>query len=719
MSLRLHTAHEQSSPPTRGWRPHRSRILAAVTALAVVAAGGAAAWAETTDGSTAHLAAVGPTSSLHGFPAWYKDKSSPALRLEPCLTVGDPMCAAGPSDIPNPEEPLSFPDNFPEEFFYMLGNAELTTPAGGQLKLVLGLEGAFANNVAPGEQMVFGRIRMFAKDLVPGGHYKITHPYGVDEGVAEDDGQLRINEDVGVAPGVFTGALNSRIGPFLQWTNNEAPAGYIGDPNVDHTVTGSPFGTNVFKVERTDDSGAVVETFQTNLFSLQGKKATNSGVDADRATYRPDGDGSGGTIDVFASSDPDATVTPAIQAKAPGLDAVTLHGSHGKFYGQLHYGAAPPTSLTITNASDNPPAQKSLAVTDGVSGEASYDGDARQLTVDAHSTDPSAVLTVEGFGHESASPFEDVVTVPHQLTVTSNKGGSVAIPVTLEHADADLSALSAAAGVDQQVFVNQDVTLDATGSLGDIASYAWAQTGGAPVSLSGADTTRATFRVPSTQAGATLTFRLTTTSPGGRTAEDEVKVLVDANTQAPAPVARIAAVTSPQRGTTVTVDATGSTNVSAFSWQQTSGPAVTLNTANPAKPTFVFPSFAFSPTGGSAAAQATAPVRLHLVVTGPGGTASTDVNVTPANDSLAISSTRFRTGSRELRISGTTNQPNRVIVIHQGANLTGPVLGTTTADALGAWELRQKPASVPSVTVVSIESRGGGILPTVAVSQTN
>jgi hypothetical protein len=724
MSLRLRPRGTGHTTTRSNDHPHPSRHVhthvrnaAIATALAVVAASGAAAIAAEDPASTAHLAAVGPTSSLDGFPVWYKDKSNPALRLEPCLTVGDPMCAAGPDEIPDPEKPLSFPDNFPEEFFYMLGNAEINTPAGGQAKMILGLEGAFANGVHPGEQIVFGRIRMFARDLVPGGHYIVTHPYGVDEGVAEDDGQLRLNEDVGVAPGVFTGALNSRIGPFLQWTDNAAPAGYIGDPNVDHAVTGSPFGTNFFRIERVDGDGNPIESFQTDLFSLQGKKATNSGVDADRATYTPDGDRAGGTIDVFASSDPDATGTPSIQAKAAGVDAVTLRGSAGHFFGQLHYNGAPPASLTVTNASDNPPAVKTLDVTDGVTGEATYNGDDHQLTVTAHSTDPAAHLIVDGFGPASGSPFA-ADSVAHQVTVSSDQGGTVSVPVALDDAAAGLSDLLAAAGPDQHVFVNQQVTLDATGSLGDIDSYQWTQTGGPAVSLTNAGASRASFTVPSGFASDTLTFRVTVTSPGGRTSSDDVDVVVDANPNAPAPVVNVAPVPATQRGSTATVDASGSTNASSFVWTQTGGPTVTLNTDNPAKPTFTFPSFAFNPGGGSAATQAGATVQLHVVATGPGGTAAKDVTVAPANDTLAVTSTRFRTGSRELRIAGTSTQTGRVITLHLGA-MTGPVLGTATVDNLGAWELRQKPASVASVTSVSIESRGGGVLDNVAVTQTN
>jgi beta-lactam-binding protein with PASTA domain len=54
-----------------------------------------------------------------------------------------------------------------------------------------------------------------------------------------------------------------------------APAGYVGDPAVECTVTGSPTGFNAFKVEQiTGPGGAVVSggiNGQTNLFAVTGK----------------------------------------------------------------------------------------------------------------------------------------------------------------------------------------------------------------------------------------------------------------------------------------------------------------------------------------------------------------------------------------------------------------------------------------------------------------
>jgi hypothetical protein len=59
---------------------------------------------------------AGPISGENGFPVWYKD--STGTRLEACLDAADPLCGFADGDIPDPTRPVSFPDNFPDEFFY-------------------------------------------------------------------------------------------------------------------------------------------------------------------------------------------------------------------------------------------------------------------------------------------------------------------------------------------------------------------------------------------------------------------------------------------------------------------------------------------------------------------------------------------------------------------------------------------------------------------------
>ena len=89
------------------------------------------------------------------------------------------------------------------------------------------------------------------------------------------------------------------------------------------------------------------------------------------------------------------------------------------------------------------------------------------------------------------------------------------------------SALVVNTGADQSVAAGALVILSGTAD-GTIASYAWEQTGGTSVSLSGADGAVAMFTAPDVSADETLTFRLTVTNDDGETASDEVRVVVQA-----------------------------------------------------------------------------------------------------------------------------------------------------------------------------------------------
>src|SRR5437899_115725 len=64
------------------------------------------------------LSAVWLPNVANGYPRWYQDWRG--LRLEPCLdTTPDDPCGVIAGGLPNPEEPVVFPTNFPDEFFYM------------------------------------------------------------------------------------------------------------------------------------------------------------------------------------------------------------------------------------------------------------------------------------------------------------------------------------------------------------------------------------------------------------------------------------------------------------------------------------------------------------------------------------------------------------------------------------------------------------------------
>lgn len=217
------------------------------------------------------LAEVGPLNPDNGFPEWYEDNNG--LRLGQCLNQTGLCLVENLFEITNPGQP--FPDNyggtFAGEFFWWAGEADITGPGGETALLVMAMEGAFANEVvAAGDQVTFARVRIRVTGLIPGATYTVTTPVGNFVFVAEDAVRnINFTEDIGFAPGVFTGALGGSIGPFLTW-DSDLPVTdglgneYVGNPALPHTITGSPFGTNLFRVQ-----GPGLN-MQTDLFSIMG-----------------------------------------------------------------------------------------------------------------------------------------------------------------------------------------------------------------------------------------------------------------------------------------------------------------------------------------------------------------------------------------------------------------------------------------------------------------
>jgi hypothetical protein len=72
------------------------------------------------------ISVAGPVNTEWGFPAWYQD--SKGVRTELCLDRNDPMCgfAATPVEGFDNTTPTVFPDNFPDEAFYMAAGSSLT-----------------------------------------------------------------------------------------------------------------------------------------------------------------------------------------------------------------------------------------------------------------------------------------------------------------------------------------------------------------------------------------------------------------------------------------------------------------------------------------------------------------------------------------------------------------------------------------------------------------
>lgn len=315
----------------------RIRKLALAFALAV-AAGQSQAVLE-------RVGPVGVAPNIGGFPEWYQDTTGLALEFcdpKNASELAGSWCLLLPGDVP--AVPEVFPGAFGDEHFYWAAGASAPRADGGKALLTLATEAAFAvGSARPGDQVTFARIRVSISPVPFTGTYRIIHPFGeeVVEGVAGD--RIFYTEDIGIgAPGDFSGALNSRLGPFL--LPSAAPGGvempaltaanptpdvdpahfggvfaptpypgtgkaYIADPARIGPVTGSALpdftdsagaqrNHNIFRIE--GPAGWVAET---TGFSLMGRVMTGTlpgRIDVGRASYTRSAVGQ--KVDVFASA---------------------------------------------------------------------------------------------------------------------------------------------------------------------------------------------------------------------------------------------------------------------------------------------------------------------------------------------------------------------------------------------------------------------------------
>jgi hypothetical protein len=385
-----------------------------------------------------------PYSSAFGFfPQWYQDTHGRALEL--CLS--GPLCVLpGLDEGFDPTQPLVFPSNFPGESFWFYADGSVVAGNGSNLvdlRYVAALEAAFSAEVPnANDQVSFARIRVFA-DVPTVGTYTLTHPYGVEvfEVTEIDAGrEIQFTRDIGIgAPGVFMGALNGDLGPFLVRTVGgvvslitTATGTYIGDPTVATTVTGSPFATNFLRLQ-----GPGIN-LTSNLFALAGKVYLTplpTPLLTERTTYSRTA--SLTQVDVFASSAPAAVV-----GFAPPTTAM-LSDSVGRFFGQATALPSTGTVTVVAELSPNTPVSSGpQPVTDVVSIlRAEYSAGAHALIIEALSSDqtalpsltlaPSTPLPLVGPDGVKSVIVTGLAIPPATVTVTSAAGGGDTEPVVV------------------------------------------------------------------------------------------------------------------------------------------------------------------------------------------------------------------------------------------------------------------------------------------------
>ncbi len=240
------------------------------------------------------------------------------------------------------------------------------------------------------------------------------------------------------------------------------------------------------------------------------------------------------------------------------------------------------------------------------------------------SSGPAATLSSPTTAKPTFTPAA-AGTYVFQLTVAS---GSLTATDTVTITVTAPVAPVANAGPDQTARTGTLVTLDGSASnnpnAGTTLTYAWTQTAGAPVTLTGGSTAKPTF---TGAADGPYTFQLKVTA-AGLSATDTVIVTLS-TPPAQAPVANAGPDQSVTKGTLVTLDGTATTNPNSgstlsYQWLQTAGATVPLSNATDAKPTFTPPtagSYTFRLTATSAGQSSTDTVTITV----------TDAPPTPTN----------------------------------------------------------------------------------------
>ena len=404
---------------------------------------------------------------------------------------------------------------------------------------------------------------------------------------------------------------------------------------------------------------------------------------------------------ISGQADTGTTITGLQSGETYDVYVVSVSSS-GETFPAIH--AIPVTDVTPPTVSANP-AGGTFAAAQNVTLTAN------ELNAQIYYTlDGSPVLDAPDQPAAGALTYTGPINIAATTTlraVAFDPSGNVS-PVIEEIYTIDAAAtVSASAGPDQEVSINAPVTLDGTGSTGPVTTYAWSQTSGTSVTLTGDDTATPTFTAPA--APATLSFALIVTGTGGPSTDSvEVSVVNPA-----APVANAGPDQTVTRGlsaTTVTLTGAGSTPGATYLWEQIGSPSpdtATLTGAETLSPSFTLPLYAFPATN--------APRTFRLTVTNAALITATDtVTVTPVpGDSITVTKARFKNG--DFRVDGTGTIDNAVVTIHSGS-LLGRAEGTATVTA-GVWTLRLRngePATNPGT--ISVESTLGSTVEQIAVN---
>lgn len=332
-----------------------------------------------------------------------------------------------------------------------------------------------------------------------------------------------------------------------------------------------------------DPDGAASSTLAYEWTQLGGPAVTLSSATVAEPTFTADV--AQDTIFTFQ-----LVVNDGTDASAPKMTQVLVRNSN----------RAP---VAVARVKDNGPTtvdERSGSITLDASGSTDEDGEALNFTW-VQTAGPDVSLDDPSSATPTFTPPEVTANTAFTFELVADDGHDASEPaeVTLTVRQVDRAPV-ADAGADVTVKSRSTVTLQGSAVDVDgeaITGYAWTQTEGPTVELTGADTATPSFTAPNVKQDTTLRFSLVATANGLPSLPNTVDVTVTRFNRRP--TLHIAGPVTAQERSAVVLEATSEDedgDTLSFQWTQLGGQAITLEGATTPKLTFTAPDVAADTT---------------------------------------------------------------------------------------------------------------------------